>query len=128
MNGIPYCKSRSAGISLWITKTGCSKRRTNNRQSFDAVKLLYSQNNFKADLLFSHYVRSKPKIFDDGFNKNTKFWGTYIVRNKLPFLKNIDFYYLGLWKRMAAFDDGIGKELRHSIGARIWNNKNQLEI
>jgi len=96
----------------------------NNRQSFDAVKLLYSQSNFKADLFFSHFVRSKPKIFDDGFNNNNKFWGAYIIRNKLPFLQNLDLYYLGLWKKTAAFDDGIGKELRHSIGSRIWSNKN----
>ena len=96
----------------------------NNRQSFDAVKLFYSQNNFKADLFFSHFVRSTPQIFDDGFNKNTKFWGAYIVRDKLSFLKNLDLYYLGLWKKKAAFDDGIGKELRHSIGSRIWSNKN----
>src|SRR6185436_16604122 len=96
----------------------------NNRQSFDAVKLLYSQSNFKADLFFSHFVRSKPNIFDDGFNKNNKFWGAYIVRNKLLFLQNLDLYYLGLWKKTAAFDDGIAKELRHSIGSRIWSNKN----
>ena len=98
----------------------------NNRQSFDAAKLVYSQSNFKADLFFSHYVRSKRGIFDDGFNKDTKFWGAYFVKNKLPLFKNIDLYYLGLWKRKASFDDGIGKELRHSIGSRIWSTKNNF--
>lgn len=93
----------------------------NNRQSFDAVKLMYTNNNIKADAFFSHYVLSKRNIFDDGFNKNTKFWGTYFVVNKIPFLQNIDIYYLGLQKNTAIFDDGKGKELRHSIGARIWN-------
>ena len=32
-------------------------------------------------------------------------------------------YYFGLWKSNARFDDGIGKEMRHSIGSRIWANK-----
>lgn len=92
----------------------------NNRQSFDAAKLMYSSKHFKTDAFFSYYVRSKQKIFDDGFNKNTQFWGAYMVANKIPILQNADFYYLGLYKAKAAFDDGKGKELRHSIGARIW--------
>ena len=96
----------------------------NNRQSFDAAKLMYAHKDWKGDLFFSHYVRSSPKIFDDGFNKSTKFWGAYIVKNKLPVIKNIDLYYMGIWKQKAMFDDGMGKEQRHSIGARIWNNKN----
>lgn len=93
----------------------------NSRQSFDAVKLLYSRSKCKADLFFSHFVRAKPQIFDDGFSKTTTLWGAYIVRNKLPFLQNLDLYYLGLWKKMTTFDDGSGKELRHSIGSRIWS-------
>ena len=93
----------------------------NNRQSFDGAKLIYSTRKLQADAFFSHYVRSSRGIFDDGFNKNTKFWGVYTVINKLPFLKNLDLYYLGLWKRAAIFDDGTAKETRHSFGTRIWN-------
>jgi hypothetical protein len=95
----------------------------NNRQSFDAVKLLFANNSWKADLFFSHYVRSKPRLFDDGFNKSTRFWGGYLVRNRVQVIKNIDLYYLGLWKSKAIFDDSSGKEMRHSIGTRIWSNK-----
>ncbi len=92
----------------------------NNRQAFDAAKLVYTRNHFKADAFFSHYVLSKRGIFDDGFNKNTQFWGAYFVINQIPLLQNMDIYYLGLSKATASFDDGKGKELRHSIGSRIW--------
>ncbi len=92
----------------------------NNRQSFDAAKLMYSSNDLKADAFFSHYVLSNQNIFDDGFNKNTKFWGAYMVLNKIPVLQNMDFYYFGLYKATSTFDDGKGKELRHSIGTRVW--------
>jgi hypothetical protein len=81
---------------------------------------MYSNNRLKVDAFFSHYVVSRANIFDDGFNKNTKFWGSYVVANKIPFLQNADFYYLGLSKATATFDDGTGKEMRHSIGTRIW--------
>ncbi|HEX2630941.1 MAG TPA: alginate export family protein, partial [Chitinophagaceae bacterium] len=53
----------------------------NNRQSFDAVRMLYMRGNYKADFFYSHFVRSKQKIFDDGFNQGTKFWGAYLVKN-----------------------------------------------
>lgn len=43
--------------------------------------------------------------------------------HKVPFIQNIDFYYLGLWKKRAIFDDAIGEENRQSIGTRIWKTK-----
>ncbi len=93
----------------------------NNRQSFDALRSILISGKYRLDLFYSHYVTAKKNIFDDGFNKNVKFWGAYLVKNKLQFFKNIDFYYMGLWKRATRFDDGAGRELRHSIGSRIWD-------
>ncbi len=95
----------------------------NNRHSFDAAKLVYKGKFVKADIFLSHYVRSKQKIFDDGFNKNTSFWGVYVVGNQIPLLKNIDIYYFGLRNKKATFDDGSGKESRHTVGSRIWDSK-----
>ena len=95
----------------------------NNRQSFDAIRSLMVTTNFNADFFYGHYVVAKSKVFDDAFNKDIKLWGAYTVSNKLPIIKNIDFYYLGLWKKHVVFDDGAGEELRHSIGTRIWNDE-----
>jgi hypothetical protein len=99
----------------------------NNRQSFDGAKSVFTSGNYKVDFFYSHYVKAKKKLFDDGFNKNSRFWGAYIVRNKFPFLQNVDLYYLGLWKRETVFDDGTGKEIRHSIGSRVWNNTGRIK-
>ncbi|KGO82397.1 alginate export protein [Flavobacterium cauense R2A-7] len=95
----------------------------NNRQSFDAVRALFIKENYKFETFYGHYVASKREIFDDHFNKNTKLWGTYFTFNHLPVVKNIDLYYLGLWKRKSAFNDGVGKELRHSVGVRLFSTK-----
>ncbi|MBS1563371.1 MAG: alginate export family protein [Bacteroidetes bacterium] len=94
----------------------------NNRQAFDAARLIYNRPDWKADVFFSHFVQSKQQVFDDGFNENNRFWGAYLVKNKVPVLHNADLYYFGLWKKSAKFDDGAGRELRHSIGSRIWFN------
>lgn len=34
----------------------------------------------------------------------------------------LDVYYLGLLRPNVVFDQGAGRELRHSIGARLWGN------
>ena len=92
----------------------------NNRQAFDAARLLYTGRKFKLDAFYSYYVPAKPNIFDDGLNKNTQFWGAYAVFNKVPVLQNVDLYYLGIHKKTAIFDAGTGTETRHSAGTRIW--------
>ncbi|NII29175.1 alginate export family protein [Pseudoflavitalea sp. X16] len=95
----------------------------NNRQSFDAARLLYARRTWHADIFYSRFVLSKQQIFDDGFTNNTRFWGAYLVKNEVPLINNADIYYFGLLKKNAKFDDGAGKELRHSVGGRIWDAK-----
>jgi hypothetical protein len=94
----------------------------NNRQSFDAIRGLFSFRNSSADVFLSRYVTARKGIFDDLSNKELHLWGLYIVHEKVPLLKNIDLYYLGMRKSKAAYHDGFGKELRHSLGTRIWDN------
>ena len=71
----------------------------NNRQSFDAVKLMAGWKNVKADAFFSHYVAARKGIFDDKFNKNTLFWGNYFTFKQVPVIGGLDLYYLGLQRK-----------------------------
>ncbi|MGV3767474.1 MAG: alginate export family protein [Chitinophagaceae bacterium] len=93
----------------------------NNRQAFDAARIALERKHTRLDAFFSYYVAARKGIFDDGFRRDTKLWGAYLVKNKIPFLRNADLYYLNLTKKHAVFEDGAGKEQRHSIGTRIWN-------
>ena len=93
----------------------------NNRQSFDAARILFANKKFKADAFFSHYVQAQNGIFDDVPTSNIAFWGAYANLNQVPILKALNFYYLGIKKKSAVYDDGKGKELRHSIGLRSYN-------
>ncbi|MFT3794866.1 alginate export family protein [Flavobacterium sp.] len=92
----------------------------NNRQSFDAIKLSGSKGRYTADLFYSHYVLAEDGIFDDTSNDQKQFWGGYLVINQFPLFKNADLYYLGYQRAHATFNDGSGKELRHSVGLRLW--------
>lgn len=95
----------------------------NNRSAFDGAKIILNLKNILSDVFYTHPVANRKGIFDDDFNDETKLWGSYTVFKNVPFLENIDVYYLGLWKRDATFDDASGKEKRHSFGTRIWKNK-----
>ncbi len=95
----------------------------NSRLAFDAIKLFYKNPTWQTDAFYTHPVANKPGTFNDNFNENAQFWGSYTVIHKVPFIHNIDFYYFGLWKKRAVFDDAVGEENRQSIGTRIWKNK-----
>lgn len=98
----------------------------NNRQSFDAAKVIYEQSNFKADVFYSHFVNSRKDIFDDKSGDSKKFWGSYLVFKNVPVIHNIDVYYLGLQRDAATFDEGTENEKRHTLGTRLWGKSGGL--
>ncbi|SHM09335.1 Alginate export [Chitinophaga jiangningensis] len=95
----------------------------NNRQSFDAARVLLQSGHYNTAAFYGNYVAAKKGIFNDGFNKHTRLWGVYMTRSELPLLHNTDIYYLGLRKDNTFYNDGNGREIRHSAGTRIWNSK-----
>jgi hypothetical protein len=96
----------------------------NNRQSFDAARAMYQSGFYHIEAFYGNYVSASKNIFDDRSNKGIHLWGAYLVRNNIPFVRNADIYYLGLEKRTTTFEDGTGRELRHSIGTRVWGVAN----
>jgi len=96
----------------------------NVRVSFDGVRLQLKEAKWKIDAFVTKPVRTNPGYFDDSANHAQTFWGLYAVRplSILPFKGHIDLYYLGLDKKQALFDQGAGRESRHSIGTRLWSS------
>ncbi|RZJ55860.1 MAG: hypothetical protein EOO44_01665 [Flavobacterium sp.] len=103
------------------------RERPNNRIAFDGMKLFYKNKNWQTDAFYTHPIANISGVFNDDFNENAKLWGSYTVIHKVPFIQNIDLYYLGLWKNRAVFDNAIGEETRHSVGTRIWKTKGNLK-
>jgi hypothetical protein len=96
----------------------------NNRQSFDGVKLFVVSKKVKADFFFTEYVASKTGIFNDEiWNSGTRFGGAYLSFSKVPVFHTVDVYYLGIRKSNATWSDVSGREVRHSVGARVSGKK-----
>lgn len=96
----------------------------NVRQSFDGARAIVYRNEWRIDGFLTRPVETNPGIFDDHPDPAKLFWGVYAV-HPLPIVPggNIDFYYLGLIRKSATFNQGTAREERHSIGTRFWGAK-----
>lgn len=103
------------------------RERPNNRQAFDGLKIISKQGHFNIVAFYTQPVANRPASFDDGLNKNAKLWGTYIVMEQVPIVGNVDLYYLGLWKATSVYESLSAKELRHTLGLRIWKENSKLQ-
>jgi len=100
----------------------------NVRLSFDGVKAILQFDSWRVDAFATRPVETKPGVFDDGPDPHQKFWGVYGV-TPLGFLPgwNADLYYLGIERDQATFDQGTARELRHSLGTRLWGRHGMLD-
>ena len=67
-------------------------------------------------------VEIKASSFDDSPDHQRSFWGLYATApvSLIPRSK-VDLYYLGLDQKKAAYEQGMGREIRHSVGTRWFN-------
>ena len=101
----------------------------NVRRSFDGARGILQLGEWRVDAFAVKPVETNPGVFDDSSDPEQNFWGAYGV-TPLPFLPggHVDLYYLGLEREHAEFDQGTARELRHSLGARIWGEKASLGL
>jgi hypothetical protein len=90
----------------------------NVRLSFDGFKVKAGIGSWQIDGFAMGPDLDKPGIFDNAPDHAVRFWGIYGVR-ALTKNTTLDTYYLGLDRKTAAFNRGVGHEIRHSIGARL---------
>src|SRR6266436_6656826 len=90
----------------------------NVRLSFDGFKVKTGIGSWQIDGFAMRPDLDKPGFFNNVPNHSVGFWGVYGVR-LLAKTITLDAYYLGLDRKTAAFNRGVGHEVRHSIGARL---------
>ena len=91
----------------------------NVRLAFDGVRLIERLWRWQVDGFALVPVEVRPGIFDDRPEPGQWFWGVYATGPVLAWL-GLDLYYLGRFRESAAFEQGTARELRHTIGTRVW--------
>jgi hypothetical protein len=94
--------------------------------SFDGFRLSWKAPAWQVSAFATRPVQNKPGTFDNPPQHDFAFWGLYATH---PLgqtrRKTLDFYYLGLDRKHAQFNQGAGHEKRHTLGARVWGQLGQ---
>jgi hypothetical protein len=101
----------------------------NVRQSFDGVRAILTAGNWRTDFFGVSPAKTNVGTFDDATDSSQELWGAYAV-GPLAGLAGMhaDLYYLGLKKNDARYDQGHGREERHSFGTRIWGRRGEWDF
>lgn len=99
----------------------------NVRQAFDAGSVIVTTARWRMHTFGGRYVRTGHGVFDDGSDTGRALWGIYVVRTREDRSRGVDVYYLGYRRRQATFDQGRGREVRHSWGTRVWKGAGALD-
>ena len=96
----------------------------NTRGPFDGLRISVSKSQFVIDGFILRPDLTNPGVFNDTPDHQTLFWGIYGTAKLLH--PSFDAYYLGYDQKRAAFDQGVGHEVRQTFGARLFETKTKL--
>src|SRR5262249_41269230 len=89
----------------------------NVRQSYDGFRLVSRFSILRVDAFLVRPDLTNRGVFDDGWDATQAFWGLWATLTVPRLLGGA--YYLGHDRQQAAYEQGMGHELRHTIGARV---------
>jgi hypothetical protein len=91
----------------------------NARLYFTGGKVMYTSTRLSIDAFAMMADTTHTGVFDNKGTKQINLWGGY-SKLIIPHSGNLDMYYIGIRRDYAAFEEGDGKEIRHTLGARLW--------
>ena len=94
----------------------------NVRRSFDGLRLDTNINDVDLRLFALNEVEVEEDGFDNDANDDEALWGAYTTWNFD--VTQADIYYLGLYRGGAGYTQGTANETRHSVGTRVFGEKN----
>ena len=90
-------------------------------QSFDAAKAFAETDRWRLDLFYARPVDHRLGEFDDRTDDRRSLWSLYGTLKPRPDAPlGLDLYYIGYLNEDAVFAAATGRELRHTLGARLF--------
>jgi len=100
----------------------------NVRQSFEGLKLTGCTAGWRVDLFALKPINDLPGFFESRPFYHTSFWGAYAT-HRIPTIAggHVDLYYFGFRQLDSVYNQGAGRELRHTFGSRLFGQKGQWD-
>ncbi|WP_202913103.1 alginate export family protein [Acuticoccus sediminis] len=97
--------------------------------AFDGGRVIVEHGPWVTNLLAVRPVEAGPDSFDDKTSTSRTLWGIYATYSGL-WSSNVgaDVYYLGYRNDDASFQQGSGRELRHTLGVRLFDSADPLHF
>lgn len=95
---------------------------TTVRQYFTGAKIMYGTPRFSLDAFVLEADEINFGVFDNRPSHQVNLWGAYLTLN-IQKGGDFDFYYLGIRRDQAEFEEGIEKEIRHTLAIRYWKSE-----
>jgi hypothetical protein len=96
----------------------------NVRRSFDALRPIVRLGSWTWNGMLAKLVAIEHGVFDDGHEPGQTFGGFGFIRSPRSRPDSgISGYYLRLRREIAPFDQGVAREVRHTVGARTWGRR-----
>lgn len=89
----------------------------NVRRAFDGARLSWQSSHYVWNLVYARPVLIRARGFDVPDHAQTM-WGTGLTKIKTD--GGIAGYYVALARKRVLYAQGAGREMRHTIGSRIW--------
>ena len=109
-------------------------RELNVRRTFDGVKaILRPGGDWKIDLLAFRPALIRTGAFDDKFDSSQALWGMWATKplqngSRRRFWRQTDFYYLGIDRKLARFEQGTAREQRHTTGLSLHGGRGKFAM
>lgn len=95
----------------------------NVRRSFDGVSLIWRKQGWRVHGFASKLVQLREGFFDDPSDSSLTFWGVDSETTGLPLPRAsiVNFSYFGIDRKRIIYDQGAGREIRHTVAANFRN-------
>ena len=93
----------------------------NVRLYFTGAKAIYASPRFFTDVFVMKADTIKPGVFDNKTSENVNLWGIYASWT-ISNIANLDFSYIGIYRKNAVFEEGVADETRHTISTRFFKD------
>jgi hypothetical protein len=97
----------------------------NVKSSFYGARIIAKTEALRLDVFGVKPTEQNTGTFDDRPTSQQTFWGAYgtVPLRLVDQIGRADLYYLGLDTTRAVYQQGSGREIRHSIGTRLFNHQ-----